>query len=94
MGAHAARSRKVALSTAPREYKSNVTPDGDTYVSIYLRRKQPPATAWYAVLSNGADSACSRDLFRDLLFYMPFSVLVSFEDERKTFFIDLPHIFI
>lgn len=31
-----------------------------------IRRKQLPATAWYAVMSYGAESACSRDLLRSI----------------------------
>lgn len=34
------------------------------YMYKLIRRKQLPATAWYAVMSYGAESACSRDLLR------------------------------
>lgn len=37
------------------------------YICGFIRRKQLPATAWYAVMSYGAESACSRDLLRSII---------------------------
>lgn len=35
----------------------------------FIRRKQLLVTAWYAVMSYGAESACSRDLLRSIILH-------------------------
>lgn len=47
-----------------------------TYMYMYklIRRKQLPATAWYAVMSYGAESACSRDLLRSITTFIVYDL--------------------
>lgn len=45
----------------------------------FIRRKQLPATAWYAVMSYGAESACSRDLLRSITTLL-YRVFLTFEE--------------
>lgn len=35
----------------------------------FIRRKQLLVTAWYAAMSYGAESACSRDLLRSIILH-------------------------
>lgn len=44
------------------------------YMYKLIRRKQLPATAWYAVMSYGAESACSRDLLRSITTFIVYDL--------------------
>lgn len=48
----------------------------------FIRRKQLLVTAWYAVMSYGAESACSRDLLRSIILHDIYIYRISLTSEE------------